>query len=174
MHVRMEQTWDDCIRRAWGQTTVGLCVASPWGSLFLPFDEIGNGAVIEVLKTTRCGYVTRVIAIGHRRGKARNVRAAVKFLFIPLTRQLRPLDARARTRLFFLYSFFTHARTHACTSCVQAARMTNRRGDISHPVITSRRASIRRVCSTKGDCRVREIFALSVWPLLARRACLLV
>lgn len=29
-------------------------------------DEIGNGAVIEVLKTTRCGYVTRVIAIGHR------------------------------------------------------------------------------------------------------------
>lgn len=48
-----------------GQTTIGSCLLEALSFLsFSSFDEIGNGAVIEVLKTTRCGYVTRVIAIG--------------------------------------------------------------------------------------------------------------
>jgi len=51
------------------------CAVSPWDSSLSdslslslsPFNEIGNGAVIEDLETTRCGYVTRVIVIERTR-----------------------------------------------------------------------------------------------------------
>jgi len=118
------------MRRCWlhptvyrGQMAVGLRGVSPWDFFSLsPLDKIGNGAVIEVWKATRCGYVTCVIVIERRaRSKARNVRAAVKFLFIPLTRQLRSLDVRTRmrpsTRAFFFPSFYIHARTRTRRMC---------------------------------------------------------
>lgn len=142
--------------------SVSLRPLLPPLSLSLPsLGEIGNGAVIEVLKPTRCGLRH---ARNRDRASARNVRAAVKFLFIPLTRQLRPLGDRASrtyaaadTRFFF--PLCARARARART-CVQAACVTNRRGDVSHPVITSR-ISIRR-SSTKGDCQLRKIFALQL------------
>lgn len=165
IHVRMEETWDDtdcirqCIEVKWLSDRVA-CLLEILSSLFPPW--IRNGAVIEVRKMTRCGYVTCVIAIEHRARYSKKCTRRREILVysvneaITIARRSRTYTA-ADTRFFFLLFTLTHA--HARGACV-----TNRRSDISHPVIMSRPASIWRVYSTKGGCQLGEIFAPSVRP----------
>lgn len=122
IHVRMEGTWVGADYIVYGgQTTVAdnvwrVSLRSSFS--FSLFGEIEDGhcrAVIEILKDKKMQLRHAHNLWANVHGKARNVRDAVKFLFIPLTRQLQALDtsrahAAADVRLFFLH---VHVRVQA-------------------------------------------------------------